>query len=592
MLFIIEKGKGYKMITVNPMSVNHSALRASQKKEAIETNAKPQTSVKNIPAASKLGMFTVAFKAQSGYLSTTDTAELAKLLTSSTSGYRADLTREIDGKAPFTRQLVNTITDGAIVYAKRSGINAIIIGGDTKQATTDNIGPIAERIMNRGINVITPGRDGSGGIKPIATPMLALANKEYGDQAPLGILLTSSHNPWTDGGYNFTTSAGAIAPASVTEQIGQCMNDAVAGNATQELNSDAPGTETTFDPLKMYDDHVTNTIDIDWGAIKGANINIYYDGLQGTGGIYFPELLGNHGIQLTRQMDSQVKEPDPTKDNLQGLISEVKADTSRNLTIGLSNDGDSDRFGVIDEKGNFITPNDVLLLTAHHLVENKGQKGIIIKNHATSAQLDAFAEKHYGITVMQTPVGFKYIGAELEHQEEHGNPVLLAGEESGGLTIHGHIPEKDGFLASLMMLEMMAMEEKPLSQILSDVKKGLGKAFSGELIKIKLNNAEDKDRLINELEPYANGEETHFADMEIDADKTAREEQNIRKYKEQGDGIKLYFTDGSFLLARKSGTESFVKIVVETTGSDKAEAAEKFQKVKSAMDRISAQYTG
>lgn len=148
--------------------------------------------------------------------------------------------------------------------------------------------------------------------------------------------------------------------------------------------------------------------------------------------------------------------PEPKGEQLASLIKAVQQD---HADLGLTTDGDSDRFGIVDEQGNLVSPNEVLLVLARHLVNNKGQRGAIVRTVATTHLLDQFAAQH-GLALYETPVGFKYVGEKMRE-----TTVLIGGEESGGLSILGHIPEKDGILANLLVAEAIAYEDKPLSQL-------------------------------------------------------------------------------------------------------------------------------
>ena len=187
--------------------------------------------------------------------------------------------------------------------------------------------------------------------------------------------------------------------------------------------------------------------------------------------VVVPRLLKDFEIPFEEVVSGGQEGPNPVAKNLT-LLSEKVASSDAAMKIGLANDGDADRFGVVDEKGNFVDANEVILLTAYHLAKNKGLEGA---NQATSTQVDALAEK-FNLQSMRTPVGFKFIGEEIIDLRKDGKDILVAGEESGGLTVQGHIPEKDGIIAIMLMADLVATEKKPLSQILADAK-----AFSGKI---------------------------------------------------------------------------------------------------------------
>ena len=379
-------------------------------------------------------------------------AFVANSLSTSTSGHRATY-----GSKTFNKDVVKLMTLGVAQYAKdiaeaKNEKPVVLIGGDTRKATKESLPLIKDTLINQGVDVIY--------IKePVPTPLHALMTKK--ENLDVSILLTASHNPWSDGGFNLVTNDGAIAPPTVTGKVAENMVKlAEAGTYTTDKTKKGSVIETY--PYEMYKDTINSYNLIDWNAIKDANIFIAYDGLKGTGTNVFPRLLSEYKIPHTLVKSGEKHGPNPTEGNLTELKSEV-IENKAELKIGLANDGDADRFGIIDEKGNFVTPNDVILLVAHHLANNKGLSGDIIRSQATSSQLDLFA-KNNGLNVIQTPVGFKYIGEDIIDIRKEGKDILVAGEESGGLTINGHIPEKDGVIALLTILDLMATEKKPLSE--------------------------------------------------------------------------------------------------------------------------------
>lgn len=502
---------------------------------------------------------------------------VANSLSTSTSGHRA-----VYGSKVFNPDVVELLTAGVGQYAKdaaekRGERPYVIVGGDTREATRKSLPLIEETLLKQGVDVAY--------IKdPVPTPLLALmAQKENAD---IAILLTASHNPWEDGGYNLVTKEGAIAPPSVTKQVAENVVN-IAQDGSYRTDKTKRGESNEVYPYEMYKDAINSHGLIDWDKIRDANISIYYDGLKGTGERVFPRLLEDYDIPVL-SIDSGKKEgPNPTSDNLKELKSWIKDDAQK-LKIGLANDGDADRFGIIDENGEFITPNDVILLTAHHLANNKGKTGDIIRSQATSSQLDLFAQKN-GLNTVQTPVGFKYIAEDIIDGRKEGKDILVAGEESGGLTVNGHIPEKDGIIALLIMLDMMAEENKPISQILREVKEDIGVEYRIDSFNKKLSREEDKDVIMQRMTDIYNGAlegKTTFGSFEIDVDKTKENKELMENYRQGGDGVKLYFTNGSSVLVRKSGTEPKVKAYIETYDKDASVADKNVVELREELDKI------
>ena len=515
-----------------------------------------------------------------------DTANhVAKALSTSTSGYRAEY-----GTDKFNKDIVEVLSlgvaDYAIEAAKLTGDKPVVmIGGDTRKATKEMIPFISEVLTNKGIDVIKAN-------KPTPTPVFAQAAKDKG--IPLSILMTASHNPWSDGGYNLVTDAGAIAPPDVTEQVAKHIIANAEKGEYEVKSSEEKGKIKVQDLYPKYKNDLDNLkdINIDWKAIKDANIKIYYDGLRGTGNNVFPRLMKDNGIKNLTKLDSGVKKgPNPTAANLTELSEAVKSNKSK-LVIGLANDGDADRFGVIDENGKFITPNDVILLTAYHLSKNKGLDGAIIRSQATTGALDQFAMDR-DIKVIQTPVGFKYIGEDIIKERANGRDILVAGEESGGLTVAGHIPEKDGIIALSLMLDLMAAEKKPISEILKDAKSSMHSQVdivAGD----QSYKPGEKDLVMKRIDGFyskiLSSENPRISDnFKLDAAKTLENEKLMKEYKKGGDGYKFYMTDGSSILIRKSGTEDKIKEYVEVV-SDKSlsshQVRERVAELKSVADDL------
>lgn len=230
--------------------------------------------------------------------------------------------------------------------------------------------------------------------------------------------------------------------------------------------------------------------------------------------------------------------PEPIGEHLKELKDVV---LKNGCAAGLSTDPDADRFGIIDEKGTYISANQVIATVFAYLVDERGESGSVARSVATTHMIDSIAEEH-GIKVHETPVGFKYI-AEIMLKE----PVILGGEESGGLTIGEHIPEKDGILANLLICEMIAKHKKPLSQIIKNVSDKYGH-FYDKRVNLKLTQTM-KEALMKILE---NEPPSRLAGSKL-------------SYISKLDGVKMIFEDKSWILARASGTEPIVRIYYENT---------------------------
>ena len=387
-------------------------------------------------------------------------------------------------------------------------------------------------------------------LRDCPTPVIAYNARLLNSAGAL--MFTASHNPAIYCGIKYIPDYAGPATPEIT--------DTIVANIAQA--DDRPpsnrnwGQISTFDPQPEYLKFIYTLIDVE--RIKRAQLKVKYDALYSTSRGYLDRVLFYCGCEVeTFHAERDVLfgggMPEPKKEQLIGLVEAVKQDKA---DLGLATDGDSDRFGIVDELGNILTPNTVLLLLARHLIRNKGKTGAIVRTVATTHLLDNLAFK-YGLKIYETAVGFKYIG-ELMRQ----TTVLIGGEESGGLSVIGHIPEKDGILANMLVAEVIAYEGKPLSQLVAEA------------------IAEADGPLYNHrLDFHLNDSHTTVIDS---LTKNPPSEVAGIKVKEVGqkDGIKLYLEDGGWILLRPSGTEPLMRVYLETN------SIEKQNQIASVMEKL------
>ncbi|MDB9476911.1 phosphoglucomutase/phosphomannomutase family protein [Dolichospermum circinale] len=416
----------------------------------------------------------------------------------------------------------------------------VLIAYDTRFLADEFAQTSAAVLADLGWNVQITDRD-------CPTPVIAYNARILNSAGAL--MFTASHNPAPYCGIKYIPDYAGPATPEITDTIVANIE-----TASDELPGSNPsGTISTFDPKPDYLHFIYTLLDVE--KIKSANLKVKYDALYSTSRGYLDEVLQHCGCQLEsfhtwRDVLFGGGMPEPKGEQLVELVAAVKAD---HADLGLATDGDSDRFGIVDEQGNVLTPNTVLLVLARHLIKNKGKSGAIVRTVATTHLLDNFAAK-YGLEIYETAVGFKYIGEKMRE-----TAVLIGGEESGGLSIIGHIPEKDGVLADMLVAEAIAYEGKPLSQL---VQEAIAEA-DGPLYNNRLDLHLTEANKIAVINSYTQNPPSEVAGIKV---------------KEVGrkDGIKLYLEEGSWVLLRPSGTEPLVRVYMETNSPEKLSQIAKF----------------
>lgn len=391
-------------------------------------------------------------------------------------------------------------------------------------------------------------------VRDCPTPVIAYNAKHLNSAGAL--MFTASHNPAPYCGIKYIPDYAGPATPEITDTIVANIE-----TASDELPGSNPsGTISTFDPKPAYLDFIYKLLDVE--KIRSANLKVKYDALYSTSRGYLDEVLQYCGTQLEsfhtwRDVLFGGGMPEPKGDQLVELVEAVKNDKA---DLGLATDGDSDRFGIVDELGNVLTPNTVLLVLARHLIKNKGKSGAIVRTVATTHLLDNFAAK-YGLPIYETAVGFKYIGEKMRE-----TTVLIGGEESGGLSVIGHIPEKDGVLADMLVAEAIAYEGKPLSQLVQEaIAEADGPLYNNRL---DLHLTEAHKNAV--IKSYTQNPPSQVAGISV---------------KEVGrkDGIKLYLAEGSWILLRPSGTEPLVRVYIETNSPEKLDQIAKTMEAEIAQ---------
>src|SRR6202142_717900 len=372
------------------------------------------------------------------------------------------------------------------------------------------------------------------------TPTPTIAHAIIHGKLDGGINITASHNPAAYNGLKFSGPEGGPALPDVTKDIEKrAAAPADEPASLDEFNPDFKRGFESIDPRAAYFEQLKRVIRFDVLAkVKGSFV---FDAVHGCGAGWLDRILTEHGIGVTairtnRDVLFDGTGPDPSEENLAPLKQAV---LEKKALAGLATDGDADRFGILDRDGTFISPNHILALAFDYLLETRGLKLGASRSVATTHLMDAVAKLH-GVQVYETPVGFKYVGPLLREDK-----ISLGGEESAGMTIRGHLPEKDGILACLLVAEMIAARQASLGDQLRDLFRRVGSEFWPVRVNLHLP-AEAQAKLPKRLlENF-----TEFA-----GHKVAKTDRT--------DGLQLIFDDGSWILMRPSGTEPVVRIYTE-----------------------------
>ncbi|WP_260259876.1 phosphoglucomutase/phosphomannomutase family protein [Vibrio intestinalis] len=383
--------------------------------------------------------------------------------------------------------------------------------------------------------------------KFVPTPIVMFKAKEMG--CAYSACITASHNPADYNGVKIFIEGGRDADEVITrkveEQIAQLSHDQVKSVEFEQAVTDK--LILPINPMNEFVDSIINAIDIE--AIKKANLRVLIDPMFGVAKNALQTVLINGRCDVDVINDGKNPDfgglmPSPSAATLYRLKHLVAAE---GYDIGIGTDGDADRLGIIDEKGNFIHPNEVLILLYYYLLEYKGWKGSVVRNIATTHILDKIAEDH-GEKSFEVPVGFKHISSQMEADDS-----LIGGESSGGLTIRGHIKGKDGVFASSLLVEMISVTGKKLSDLLDEIYSKYGYAYTAEG-DCTFKPAQ-KETLYNKI--YV---EKQLPEFDYEIEKVSYE-----------DGAKVYFKNGGWVIARFSGTEPLLRIFAEMEDQPTAE---------------------
>jgi alpha-D-glucose phosphate-specific phosphoglucomutase len=466
-------------------------------------------------------------------MTSSNTGAEAKKIKFGTDGWRAVIADD------FTFENLKKVTQATADYATQdipkqdADKRKVCVGYDTRFLSDKFARGVAEVLSANGIDVILSDR-------AVPTPALSFAVRKQ--KLDLGVMITASHNPPEFNGFKIKNSSGGAADVSVTQKVESLIGSSeIKFKNLQEGVRD--GSIKVTDISKDYVSFLRSYIDLK--AFKKARFRVLLDAMHGSGNSYMAEVLKGSAIRLSLMRNEinpyfDGRGPEPVEENIAKILGRMK---KGGFDIGLILDGDADRIAAVDSKGNYIPPQKILGLLALHLHQDKKWSGDIVTTIAGTTMLEHIAPD-LGVKLHETPVGFKYISNLMETED-----ILVGGEEAGGMGLKNYIPERDGTLAGLMLVEMMIHRKKKIDKILEEMEKKYGRYYYLRSdLKLK---SKDYSLDLNKLKVKA-----------LLAKKVVR----IKDY----DGVKLICEDESWLMFRISGTEPKIRVYVEAKSLKRA----------------------
>ncbi|PCJ88435.1 MAG: phosphoglucosamine mutase [Flavobacteriales bacterium] len=447
-----------------------------------------------------------------------------------TDGWRAIIAKE------FTVENVARVTIATSQWlnqtdaVSKTASVSVVVGHDSRFAGDLFAETVAKVSAHNGIKVYL-----AKGF--VSTPMISFGAKQLG--ASLGIIITASHNPPSYNGYKLKGHyGGPLLPEEV-----QAIEDVIPEGNNIDLDAislddlEKNGLLEYVDLEDMYCEHVEKNFDLD--AIKNSGLKLAYDAMYGAGQNAMKRLLPETAFFRCENNPSFYGvAPEPILKNLKGFTEFIQQ--RGDIDFGLATDGDADRLGIMDNEGNFIDSHHIMLLVIHYLYKYKGLKGKVATGFSSTVKIKKMCD-HYGLDLDVVPIGFKFI-CKIMLEED----VLMGGEESGGIAIKGHIPERDGIWIGLTLLEFMAKSGKTLHELIDEVYEITG-PFAFERIDLHVPE-QDKQRIVKSCE---NGSYSTFGDYKVEKLETT-------------DGYKFFFNDSEWVMIRPSGTEPVLRTYAES----------------------------
>ena len=442
----------------------------------------------------------------------------------------------------YTFNSLRRVAQGFASYVKglENSDAGIIVGYDVRFHSENFADTVAEVLAGNGIRVFLT--DG-----PTPTPVISFA--VVAQKAAGAVNITASHNPPTDNGFKVRDQfGGAIAPEGLKIIEAGIPDDILDVKRIPISKAIEQGLVKIFDAKPKYVKHLDDLIDLQ--PIKDAGLTVMVDPMWGNGAGWFSELLAGGKTKVIEihnvrnPIFPEMKRPEPIPPNVdKGLEATVK----NKADVLLITDGDADRLGVGDEKGNFIDQLRVFGLLTYYLLEVRGMRGAIVKTLSTTNMLNKLA-KIYDVPIHETGVGFKYVAPKMIETD-----AIIGGEESGGYAFKGNVPERDGILAGLYFLDLMVQQEKTPTELIDWLFEKVGAHYYDRIDTLFSGDREDRKKMILDADPKEIGGLTVTS-------------------MENTDGFKFNLEDGGWLLIRFSGTEPKIRVYTETTHGDRVKA--------------------
>jgi alpha-D-glucose phosphate-specific phosphoglucomutase len=451
-----------------------------------------------------------------------------------TSGWRARIADT------YTFANVRRLTRAIADHLRSTGEaeRGAVVGYDTRFLSEDFAAAAAGTLAQAGVRSRLA-------VAAVPTPTVAHAVLQH--RAAAGITITASHNPASDNGLKLSGPTGGPALPEVTRAVEARVAGLADPGGMPIAEAVAAGLVEPADFAPAYLDQCRRLIELD--AVRRARLRVVVDVMYGPARGYLDRLLEEAGCEVTllhgsRDVTFGGHPPEPAEEHLGELIRTVR---ERHAHLGLATDGDADRFGVVDRDGTVLAPNPILALVLRHLLGHRGWRGGVARSVATTHLLDALAARH-GCELHETPVGFKYLGDLITQGR-----AMFGGEESGGMSLEGHPPEKDGILACLLAAEIAAVEGVALGEVLERLYREVGRLLSVR-VNVPLSDAVRRALPARIAEPPA-----------------ALGRWAVKRV-QTTDGLKLHLDGGAWVLVRPSGTEPVARLYVEAADASTLEA--------------------